>query len=120
MFSDADRRNSNGQIGFIAGFVISDFAKGSPLHVLTWKSQKSKRPVRSIGLAQTIAAGAVIDEGKFFAASFLALLNVETKLQVCVDSKDLWDSLTTCHESTDKSVKANVSVIRYEFETKNV
>jgi len=47
-------------------------------------------------------------------------LLVQTKLRVCVDSKDLQDSLATCHEPTDKSVRADVSVIRHEFETQNV
>ena len=28
--------------------------------------------------------------------------------------------MTTCHEPTDKSVKADVHVIRYEYKTKNV
>ena len=37
-----------------------------------------------------------------------------------MDSKDLRDSLSSCHESTDKSVKADVNVIKYEFESKNV
>jgi len=120
VFSDANRSNSSGQLGFIAGLVIGDFKKDSPFHAFAWASRKSKRPVRSIGSAETIAAGIAIDEGKILALSVLELLNVEAKLRICVDSKDLWDSLTTCHEPTDKSVKSDVNVIRYEFETKHV
>jgi len=48
-----------------------------------------------------------------------SLLRVQTKLRVCVDSKDLWDSLATCHAPTDKCVRADINVIRYEFETEN-
>lgn len=112
---DANRKNASDQIGFIEGLVIDDFEKDSPFHALCWKLQKPKRPVRSIGSAETIDTGLTIDKRKLLTASFLTLLNVETKLHVCVESKVLWDSLRTCYELTDKSVKADVNVIRYEF-----
>lgn len=61
-----------------------------------------------------------IDEEKILAKALKVLLNGDVSLRICVDSKDLWDSLTTCHKRTDKSVRADVNVIRYEFETKSV
>lgn len=88
--------------------------------MLTCKSQKSKRTVRSIGSAEKIAASVANDDGKQLAVLFLLFLNVETKLQVCVDSRYLWYSLTTCHEPTEKSVKADANIFRYEFATKKV
>lgn len=60
--------------------------------------------VRSIGSAETIAVSIAIDEGTILSMSIRDLLNVETKLRICVDSKDLCVSLTTCHEPTDKFV----------------
>ena len=62
VFSDANRQNSSAQLGYIAGLVLGDLQTGSPFHVLGWTSRKSKRPVRSIGSAETIAAGIAIDE----------------------------------------------------------
>lgn len=47
-------------------------------------------------------------------------MNVQTTLEECVDSKVMWDSLTTRHKPTDKSVKADVNAIGHEFETKAV
>ena len=120
VLSDANRSDANGQLGYIAGIVIGDLKPGSPLHSLSWDSRKSKHPVRLIVSAETIAAAIAIDEGKIMVQSLRCLLNHLSKLKICFDSKDLWDSLTNCHEPTDKSVKANVNVIRYEFETKKV
>ena len=120
VFSDANRQDSNGQLGFICGLLVGPFSVGSLFHTISWSSKKSKRPVRSIGSAETIAAGVAIDEGKLLVMSLKLLLGIHVDLRVCVDSKDLWDTLTTCHEPTDKSVRADVNVIRYEFETHKV
>lgn len=37
-----------------------------------------------------------------------------------VDSKDLFDSLTTCHVPEDNAIRADVQLIRYNFETHHV
>lgn len=53
VFSDANRQDSNGQIGSIASVGIVEFKKGALFHTLDWSSRKSRRPVRSIGSAET-------------------------------------------------------------------
>lgn len=120
VFSDASRGNDAGQLGYLSGLLIGPFQEGSVFHTLSWMSKKSVRPVRSIGSAEIIAAGIAIDEGKLLVKAYETLLSIKIDLRVAVDSKDLWDSLSSCHEPTDKSVKADVNVIRFEFETKNV
>lgn len=114
LFSDASRMNPGGQIGYISGLLLGEFKKGPVFHTLSWMSRKSPRPVRSIGSAETIAAGFVIDEEKFRAKSYEELLGTNKSLEIAVDS------LTTCHEPHDKSVSADLKVIRFEFETKKV
>lgn len=37
-----------------------------------------------------------------------------------MDSKDLFATLSTCRNVADRSIRGDVSVIRYEFETRNV
>lgn len=118
VFADAGRRNENGQLGYITGLLFGKLNVGSTFHTLSWTSHKSKRPVKSIGAAETLAAGCAIDEGKMLAKSYQTLLNVDVDLIVAVDSNDLWETLSTCRASNDKSIRADVSVIRYEFETK--
>lgn len=90
------------------------------LHTLSWSSHKSKRPVKSIGAAEILAAGEAIDEGKVLAKAYEVLLGMNIDLLIAVDSKDLFETLSTCRNSIDRSIRADVSVIRYEFETQKV
>ena len=117
IFADAD---DHGQLGMIAGLPIGDFKAGLVFHTLNWSSQKSKRSVKSIGDAEILAAGETIDEGKVLANAYRELLHMEIELLVALDSKDLFETLSTCRNSIDRSIRADVSVIRYEFETQKV
>lgn len=76
-------------------------------------SRKSRRPVQSISSAEIIPAAIAIDEGKILIEAIDTLLSTESSLAVCVDSKDFWDSLSSCHEPIDKAVKDDVKIIRY-------
>lgn len=120
VFSDASRKEDYGQLGVFGGLLIGDLKKGSAFHALSWFSHKSSRPVKSIGAAEILGFGEAIDEGKVLAKAYETLLGIEIDLSVIVDSKDLYDTLSTCQNSTDRSVRADVSVIRYEFETEKV
>ena len=119
-FSDAARSNDHGQLAHISGLVIGDVSLNSIFHTLGWSSQKSKRPTKSVGAAETLAAGSAIDEGKTLVQAYQTLLNLNVDLVIVVDTKDLYDSLSTCRNATDKSIRADVSLIRYEFETHKI
>lgn len=69
VFADASRNDDYGQLGYVAGLSIGDFKLGSIFHVLSWSSHKSKRPVKSIGASEILAAGEAIDEGKLLAST---------------------------------------------------
>lgn len=45
---------------------------------------------------------------------------MEIELLIALDSKDLFSSLSTQRNSIDRSIRADVNVIRFEFETKSV
>jgi hypothetical protein len=81
-----------------------------------WGSCLSKRPVKSAGSAEILAASAGADEGKLLASVYSILLNVCVDLVLCVDSKSLWDSISTCHEPIDRSIRPDVALLRYDFE----
>ena len=89
---------------------------GSIFHTLSWYSHKSKRPVKSIGAAEILAAGEAIDEAKVLVKAYQVLFGIHIDLLLALDSKDLFDTLSTCRNSADRSIRADVSVIRYEFE----
>ena len=120
LFADASRRIDHGQIGYLSGLLFGPIGEGATFHLMSWTSHKSKRPVKSIGAAEILAAGAAIDEGKMLVKAYEKLLNVSVAHIVAVDSKDLFTTLSTCRNATDRSIRADVSVIRYEFETRNV
>ena len=42
---------------------------------------------------------------------------MDVHLYVIVDSKDLYDSLSTCRTPEDKSIRADVQLLLYNFET---
>ena len=48
------------------------------------------------------------------------MLGITAKLIIVTDSKDLYNSLSTQRNATDRSVRADVNVIRFDFETKAV
>ncbi|PXF43473.1 hypothetical protein BWQ96_06766 [Gracilariopsis chorda] len=92
----------------------------SVLHTLSWASRKSRRPVKSIGSAEVLAAGTAIDEVKILFKALSNMFNLDVSLAVVMDSKDFFDIISTCRNASDHSIRADVSVIRYELETQNV
>ena len=120
VFADAGRLEDHGQLAFVSGLLIGPLALDSTFHTISWMSHKSKRPVRSIAAAEILAASAAIDEGKILKSTFSLLMATPIQLVIIVDSKDLYTSLSTHRNSIDKSVRADVNVIRFEYEMGNV
>jgi len=120
MFADASRKSDTGQLCYVGGLMLGDLNSDATFHTISWASHKSKRPVKSIGTAEIYAAGESIDEGKMLCHAYQKLFNADIKLWIIVDSKDLFTTLSTCRNAMDRSIRGDVSVIRYEFETKNV
>lgn len=120
IFADAGRPSSCGQLGYVGGLLIGPLCHGSIIHTITWASHLSKRPVKSIASAEVLAAGDAIDDGKLIANVYKVLLGIDVHLYVVVDSKDLFSSLSTCRTPEDKSILADVQLLRYNFETHNL
>lgn len=83
-------------------------------------SHKSKRPVRSIAAAEILAASEEIDEGKVIKYAFSTLLLTPVRLLIIVDYYDLYISLSKRRNSIDTSIRADVNVIRFEYEMGHV
>lgn len=119
VISDASCSNECGQLGFVAGLIVDDVKKSSLFRDLNWSSSKLRRPVKLTGAAEILAAGYAIDDAKLLAAAYFRLLNLHIDVKVCVDSEDLYYGLATCSNAADKSIGADVAVVRYELETHN-
>lgn len=67
-----------------------------------------------------LACGEAIDEGKAIAEALCELLSAEVPLTIAADLKDLYNSLSPRGVALDKSIRADINVIRYEFETRMI
>lgn len=117
---DAGRTVDHGQLSFISGLLIGPLQVGSVFHTISWLSHKSKRPVKSTAAAETLAASEAIDEGKVLKKAFSVLFGFTVPLIIVIDSKDLYTSLSTQRNSIDRSIRADVNIIRFDFEIGNV
>lgn len=117
VFSDSVRVTDHGHC-YVYGLLLNGLNKDLTFYTLSWSSHKSKRPVKSTGSAEILAAGQAIQEGKVLRESLQTILGTKRDLWVAVDRKDLYTSLSTQRNSIDKSIRADVNIIRFYFETK--
>lgn len=117
VFADASRTDDIGQLGVLTGLLVGEMKSNSIYHPISWISHKAKRPVKSVPAAEILAAGEGIDEGKAIASAYSELLDMDIRVRLCVDSKDLFTSLSTQRNSIDRSIRGDVGCIRYEFQT---
>ena len=117
VFADADRHESHGQLCYIAGLLLGPLKSDSTFYTISWPSHKSRRPVKSIGAAEILPVGEAIDEGKVLKSAISVHIGQKLQLVVITDSKYLFNSLATQIISIDKSFRADLNVIRFEYET---
>lgn len=120
VFSDASWTDENGQLGVITGLLVGEMKQDAIYHPISWISHKSKRPVKSVPAAEILAASEGIDEGKSVAAAYSEIMDMDIRVRLCVDSKDLFTSLSTQKNSIDSSIRGDVGCIRFEFRTGTV
>lgn len=102
VFSDAGKNCDNGRLCYIAEILFDTFEKDSFFHTLSWSSYEAKRPDRSIGAAETLAAGEAIDEGNVLENTLSSITYKQVDLVEALDRKDLFSSLSTQGNSIEK------------------
>lgn len=115
MFSAACKNNVGVHLGIVVGLCVGDVQKGSVFQTLTWSQQKSKGPVKSIGLAETLRTGSAVDEKKVLVKTYEVFPGIQTNFTIAVDSKHLCYSLSTCRNVTEKSIKVEARLVRNKF-----
>lgn len=118
VFADAGRVTIHGQLSYLAGLMLGPLEKGSTFYTISWTSHKSKHPTRSTAAAEILAVGEGIEEENTIKSMIYMALGFKVKLMVITDSRDLFTSLSTQRNSIDNYIRADVHVIRYEFQTK--
>ena len=97
----------------LTALLFGDLSNGSIFHTISWLSHKSKRPVKSVPAAEILASAEAIDEGKSIAHAYSELLGVEVKVHLCVDSKDLFTSLSSQRNYIDRSIRGDAASILF-------
>ena len=120
IFADASRQNDRGQLSYLSGILFGNLESGAIFHTISWNSHKSRQPVKSVASAETLASGEAIDKGNALVRTLIERLGIEVNLMLAVDSKDLFSTLSTCRIAADRSIRGDVSSIRFEFATKNI
>lgn len=97
--------------------LIDDLKNDSIFHTISWSSRKSKRPLESVPSPEILVASEGIDDEKQVVAAYREIGDLEIKLQLCIDSKELFNTLSIQRNSINKSVRGDVSSIRIELMT---
>lgn len=89
VFTDASRIYDEAQLGAVLGLLFGGIEKDNIYHIVSWLSHKSKILVKSVPSAEILAAAEGTDEGKMVKQAHSELFNIDVKLQLYVDSKNM-------------------------------
>lgn len=120
--SDASNGGSEfdyGQSGIVCGLRIHSSAHLYPIfHPLSWTSQKQKRVTYSSFGAEILACADAEDRGHDLKESLKSIFpNTTIQHEILVDSRALFDTITTLHECKEFRLRKTVPRIRNAFES---
>ena len=93
VFSDAACPNENGQLGMLCGILFGEMNRGSIFHVLSWRLNLSKLPVKSIRSAETFAVRAALDETLLVLSASSVILKTAIPTTLVIDSNLLLERM---------------------------
>lgn len=122
--SDASHQKDKdyGQTDLLIGILCQcKLQKRSTFHVIDWVSQKQQR-VSYSSYGSEILAAATADEFSFYYKQAINTLFPLSplKLELNVDSKALWDTITTLHEGRVYRLRSTMQRLRNAFEAKEI
>ena len=121
-FSDASfniKSNQDyGQSGIITGLSADTLSGDSIYHVLDWSSQKQRRASNSTYGAEILACVDADDRGFHLKQAFHSLFPMKPLRHILnVDSRCLYDTVTTLHEGKEYRLRQTIQRIRNSFES---
>lgn len=106
-----------GQTGLISGIKVQCF-KGNYFHPITWTSHKQKKVSYSSYGSEILAAADADDIGFFLKGVFNELFpKTALRHELMVDSKSLFETITTLHKPEDYRLRKVVARMRDSFES---
>ena len=120
-FSDASfnigKSQSYGQSGIISGMLIKTTTENI-YHVIDWASKKQRRVSYSSYGAEILACSDADDRGYYLRNAIRILtMNQSIKHELCVDSRGLYDTITTLHDGKEYRLRQTVERLRNSFES---
>ena len=118
LFTDASHAADGGVHSQEGAIIFKHDERVGSCFPLLWGSRKIKRVVKSTLAAETIAAVNGYDDGIYVQQLMKELFQKEFPLKLHIDSKSLFDLLTSTHldATTEKRLKIDIAIIRQAFE----
>lgn len=117
VFSDAGRKVDHDQTSIPTGLLFVEVHKKLRFHSVTCILYRSRRAVKSVKEVEIIGAGEAIEA---LCLDFSYLLPNHMDMIIAVESRDLFNSLFICRNSIDRLIRADVSMVRYKIESRNI
>ena len=118
-FSDASHGEAYGQTGFVIGLYATMCDNTNIFHTVDFGSKKQRRVSFSSLGAEILAAADASDRGIFYCQAINSILkgmtNSTVRLNLLVDSRGLFDTLSTLHEGRDYRLRGTVARLRDSF-----
>ena len=108
-----------GQTGYICGIVLGEGPQAA-FHPIAWTSHKQKRVCRSSSAAEILSIAEADDFGAAIKCAIHRIMDSPMPLHLNIDSRSLWDHMTTQHENQDFRLRQAVSILRESFERKDI
>ena len=109
----------HGQTGIFCGLVLGSGPEAA-LHPISWSSHKQTRVCRSSSAAEIMAIAEAEEVGSALRIAIERVCDREVPFELNVDSRSLFDTITTQHESKDFRLRQAVRSLRESYEKGNV
>ena len=100
-----------GQTGYICGIVLGE-GPHAAFHPIAWTSHKQKRVCRSSSAAEILSIAEADDHGAAIKLAVHRNMGYAMPLHLNIDSRSLWEHMTTQHENQDFRLRQAVSILR--------
>lgn len=123
-FSDASfnisKSQQYGQTGFISGIQVVTDVFENVYHVIDWSSAKQQRVSHSSYGAEILVCTDADDRGYYVKLALKSLTPGDVRHLIMVDSKALYDTITTLHEGKEYRLRQTVQRLRDSFESREM
>ena len=121
VFTDASHATATEVKSHAGSIIFRSFglSKGSVAHPIAWSSHKVRRVVRSTLAAETTSCADGFDLA-FYINTMAGTLCLDSVIHLFVDSKSLYDLLSTTHDPSELRLKIDLAALREAFEEAHI